>query len=406
MAITPSLLACSFVLLAGQLPPDPVPPADNTAPPADHTAPPADNPAPPAHADPAPAPAAPVPATTTAPAPSAPEVAVDTDADRIPIVVLNLKPLGASPALAETVTAHLAAHLDDLGVFQVLTQNDIQNLVDFDATRLTLSDESARSRLTDLGKALGVQYLMFGQLSKTDAGFVVEVVLVDAQATTVLRRESIAPKNSTTLLADSNRAVDTVVRGLLDARRGELFVLSEQEGATLYVDGTAIGALPMAPLSIGAGPHRVEVKKDLYVAETVDVTVQPGRRLTKQVVLVPTAEWVASYNRTAWLWVAAGSLAAAVAVATFAAGAGIWALQRIEVAGYQADPDWPRGNENRDAIILKSEADHTRLTVMRLGGYSLMMLSAIPVAAAAVIFVAADYPGRYDHLLDQSGTAE
>lgn len=61
-------------------------------------------------------------------------------------------------------------------------------------------------------------------------------------------------------------------------------------GATLLLDGTAVGTMPMAPLEVAEGSHRVTVMADGYVAaeptvdvrrgETTMVTVAVGRDLT------------------------------------------------------------------------------------------------------------------------------
>jgi tetratricopeptide (TPR) repeat protein len=85
-----------------------------------------------------------------------------------------------------------------------------------------------------------------------------------------------------------------------------------QRGATLHVDGRAVGRLPLAPLELPAGAHALAVTARGRTPFARTVTVARGEPLRVAVDLAPTAQRRAAR----WLLVAAG----VGALATFAAG--------------------------------------------------------------------------------------
>jgi len=74
----------------------------------------------------------------------------------------------------------------------------------------------------------------------------------------------------------------------LDPKMGRVS-LTATEGAEVYVDGTFVGTTPLRkPIKLGAGGHRLTIKKVGYNAWDNDITVDAERTLPLKIVLSPS----------------------------------------------------------------------------------------------------------------------
>ncbi|MGC4092804.1 MAG: PEGA domain-containing protein [Polyangiaceae bacterium] len=108
----------------------------------------------------------------------------------------------------------------------------------------------------------------------------------------------------------------------------QLTVLSEPAGATLSVDGRALGVTPWTG-ELSPGPHRIalslkrhqEATRDIELPKgnAIDVTVQlaaePAPQPPQRFVAAPTPEPRATHGLGAWPWVALGASGAALGAA-------------------------------------------------------------------------------------------
>src|SRR6185503_21096457 len=76
---------------------------------------------------------------------------------------------------------------------------------------------------------------------------------------------------------------------LLADQQGTLLVHGRDEGAEVYVDGTLVASLPMKEaLKVPRGSHRLQVKKEAFIAATKSVRVDQGQLTVEEVMLVPS----------------------------------------------------------------------------------------------------------------------
>ena len=116
---------------------------------------------------------------------------------------------------------------------------------------------------------------------------------------------------------------------LLKDQQGFLLVRTREEGAEVLVDDTLIGSTPQkAAVPLSRGLHRVQIRKDGFIAQTRSVRIEPNQTRVEDVDLVPSPDYAAAYrDKNSRLrvgaWVFTG-------VAVLSIGATIW----LEVAAH------------------------------------------------------------------------
>jgi TolB-like protein len=110
-------------------------------------------------------------------------------AEKTALAVLSLQDKGAGKELVLNLTDVVTGALSELGVFQVLSRADIQQMVEFEQSKQLLGCDSDTSCLAELGGALGVALLVNGSVGKVGNTYIVNLTLTDASAAKVLARE-------------------------------------------------------------------------------------------------------------------------------------------------------------------------------------------------------------------------
>lgn len=374
---------------------------------------PAGDPASPSEAGPAPVsppPVSPQPTTAAAeampeagaantPTPDVLQMGADTDG-RVAIMVLDLAARGAvSPETAATLSALVGARMAALEVFDVFTEDDLRQLVDFDALRDTFASCAEDDGcLSSYDQALGVPYLVTGIVDRIDGKTVLSLALLDLQEIKVVARLASTPTEAGAVVPAVHELVDQLLLPLREARTGQLILSVSEEGADLLLNGKIVGSTPVGTAKVAAGPVHVEVAKEGFVRSKRVVTVAPGEQVEVRVVLVPGEEYIGRYKRIAWAMRIGAITAAGLTVASASAGAALWVTNQLltqqlaQATGQSASPFEP---------LKVTPAEFFTLWTMRLFAYGLMA-AALPAAATAVgLFLIGEPPGRYDQLLEE-----
>jgi hypothetical protein len=180
--------------------------------------------------------------------------------------------------------------------------------------------------LIRLGKLLGVEQVISGNVGGLADSFVVNLKIVDVGSQKEIRRiqEPISGRPDELI-----EAVRVAAYGLVapERLRGALVVLADQPGAAVYLNGEPVGKTPLPAIhGLRVGSYVLRVSKDGYadVIESVQVRFQK----TAQVVVrmqtplkkagsasappvVRTAPWYARW----WFWTVVGVVAAGTGVA-------------------------------------------------------------------------------------------
>ena len=225
---------------------------------------------------------------------AAPAAAAET---RPPLLVLDFDTKGASPLEAEAATRNAARGLRALDVFQVLTSEDIRQLLAMERTR-QLVGEAASPVIAGISGALGAQHAVVGTVSKVGNDLQVEMRLLDTRTNAVLSTKTTpAAPGMEPLAAALPDLAQALMAPLLREQQGQLQVRTREEAAEVLVDDTLVASTPMkSPALLPRGAHRLQVRKDGFIAQTQTVRIEPGQVTTTDVNLLPSADYAEAWK--------------------------------------------------------------------------------------------------------------
>ena len=116
---------------------------------------------------------------------------------KVKIAVLDLKDQGVDKALAASATSLLAAELQKLDVFKIISRDDIRNMLQFEKDKQSVGCEADTACLAEIGGALGVEYTVNGSLAKIGDGYILTLALSSTKSASVENRttENIAKQD-------------------------------------------------------------------------------------------------------------------------------------------------------------------------------------------------------------------
>lgn len=243
---------------------------------------------------------------------------------RTKLAVLDLRDKGVGASTAENLTDVLTVSLNELGVFDVLSRADIQQMIAFEQEKQLVGCESDTSCLAEIGGALGVALLVNGSVGQVGSGFIINLALTDAKSAKVLAREQRQVGKADELAEQMNGAARFLVRGLLQGAEGYLILQSSESGADVEVDGRIIGVTPLARQNLNGGPHTVRVVKKGFVTWARDIDIAKGEPLVVEAALVPSLEFIAEYDARADSWRRMAYISGGLGISGLAFGLGGW----------------------------------------------------------------------------------
>ncbi|MCI0671232.1 MAG: PEGA domain-containing protein [Myxococcaceae bacterium] len=255
------------------------------------------------------------------------------------LVVLDVDARGATPLQAQAATTGAVRGLRALDVFQVLSSDDVRQLLAIERNR-QLAGLNVEG-VGGLTKALGAQHAVVGSLSEVDGRLRLELRLLDTQAGRVLAQKVLGPVSTYEAMAPKVPDLAQELMGpLLQAQQGTLLVRASEEAAEVLVDDVLVSSTPMvAPHKVARGAHRLVVRKDGFIAQARTVRVEPEQLTVEATTLLPSPDYAEAWRlrhgpQRVGAWVATG-----VAVAALG---GALVLDRMSIEPLYRDSFLPR----------------------------------------------------------------
>ncbi len=338
-------------------------------------------------------------------------------------MVLELDNKGATQLQAEAATLSVARGLRELDVFSVLSSSDVRQLLAIERSKQLITGNSAAG-LSNLGSALGARNAVVGSITKLNGGLQIELRLLDTTTSRVVSQRAFGPATLDKLAQVLPGLAQELVGPLLREHQGTLMVRSREEGAEVLVDDTLVASLPLLK---PRGNHRLELRKNGFIAQIQSVHIEPGQLTIQEVMMVPSPEYEEAYRkRNASLRLGA-SLATAGAVVAIAGAVLLdrlstdplyreefvprqtWLEEHTGVKTTQGGPSQfasdPKALAAYQSCIGQADACRDKATQLqnqiRLQQYAEIGLGVIGVAAAATavyLWVTGEDPNRYNHL--------
>lgn len=246
---------------------------------------------------------------------SAPALAADK---RTPIAVMDLAARAVDDAAAGALSTEVGNTLASLRVFRVITREDIKRMMQLEQTRQACTGTADAACMAEIGGALGVDYLVYGEVAKIADTYSLSLVLLDITKAEAANRVNKKITETRALLADTANATRLLVQPLLESKKGFLVLDVRERGAKVTIDGRTVGLSPLpGRLELPMGAHEVLVEKTGFMAWARTVEVPPSQASVEAVSMVPSQEFIDDYEASAsrartFAWVTA---AAAVAFA-------------------------------------------------------------------------------------------
>lgn len=234
------------------------------------------------------------------------------------LLVLDLEAKGATALQAEAATLGVVRGLRSLEVFQVLSADDARKLLALERSRQMEGDSAGNA---EMSRALGARHSVVGSIVQLlpSTQLQVELRLLDSEKGAVTSQKTFGPAESMQVLAAALPGLaQELVAPLLQAQQGSLMVRSKEEGAEVLVDDVLVSSLPMQkPVLLSRGNHRLVVRKDGFIAQSIPVRIEPDRLTEEDVTLLPSADYAEAWElrhgrlRTG-AWLATGLALAAI----------------------------------------------------------------------------------------------
>ena len=324
------------------------------------------------------------------------------------IAVVGLRATGVAAELAENLSSVLASELSSLGLFEVVSRDDIKAMLQFEEEKRLLGCEDA-SCIAEIGGALGVDRIVVGSLGKVGSQVLLDVRLMNIKRAEVESRVSRQLEGEAGLVEAVRSAARELVGKILQAEAGTLVLEVSEEGAEILIDGTLIGTSPIAARQVAAGPHDLRLRKKGFVEWAKRVDIQPRAATSERAILVPSRIFVEEYESGAVAYRAGAWATLGLAVASAGGSVGLYfaarstaddnaaahdAAQAAQVAGEREEFD--RQNDK----IRETEDDGKLQMAFH---YTLMGVGVAAAATSLVLFLVGDPPGKYDGLVPEAG---
>ena len=216
---------------------------------------------------------------------------------RPPLLVLDFETNGATALEAEAATRGAARGLRALDVFQVLTSEDTRQLLAMERNR-QLVGMAGSTLLSGIASALGADHAVVGTVTRLGGKIQVELRLLDTRASKVLgAKTSTAAAGMEQLASSLPDLAQELMAPLLREQQGQLLVRTREEAVEVLADDTLLASTPMkAPVDLPRGAHRLQVRKDGFIAQSRAVRIEPGQVTTTDVDLAPSSDYAEAWK--------------------------------------------------------------------------------------------------------------
>lgn len=316
---------------------------------------------------------------------------------RTRLAVLDLADKGVGEDVASLLTGVVANKLSELGLFEVISRDDIKNMLTHEQDKMLVGCTQADC-LVDIGGALGARDLIAGEVGRVGTKYVIGLQRIDVQAAKVVKRtERQFTGSRERLLDEVATAAYRVVEDVLEAQSGSLLVTVSEEGADIAVDGKTLATSPVDRLEVPAGPRDVRVSKKGFVRWSRTVQIEPRGVQTLDVDLIPSAGFIKEYEDRAasmrtWAWITLGAFVALEA--------GAVGLRTYTYLAYDPiEDDYAAGRYGGLTRYEYWEKYHDEMETAEKIDYTALGLGLAGVVAGALslyLFVEGDDPDRYE----------
>lgn len=260
----------------------------------------------------------------TPPVPTVPDAPAAPPAERRLVAVLDLKGGEGASAQAGALTTMLTAEVSAHDGYRAVSRNELQALIAHQSTAQLVGCDEPRC-MADVAQLVNADFVVSGNVERLEGATVIGLTLMhagsDTEGPAIVGRQKAAWRGSDDELLLVMRPL---VQRLFDAANAHAHVGNVEvfapEGARLVLNDKELGTAPVTAIrDLPTGVHRLQIAKDGYADEVVDLVVSRNETTIVRVDLeeIPLLE-------QPWFWATAGGVA--LVAAGTAAGITTYAL--------------------------------------------------------------------------------
>jgi TolB-like protein len=232
--------------------------------------------------------------------------------------VLDLKTAGVTEDIAKNLTQVLSTTLKEIDGASVISRDDVYAMLEVEKEKTTLGCADDEECLAEIGGALGVEYLVVGQVGQLAGSYVVSLRLIQSTGVVVENRVTETYAGPEEQLLAAMRHAGRRLIGIEADAVGGLSLSASQEEAEVYIDGELVGSTPLKPVGkLKPGRHSVRVSRERYRDYVADVYVDPAQTSSLFVELERLPD---EWYETWWFWTGVSGAAVAATAAAVTGG--------------------------------------------------------------------------------------
>jgi PEGA domain-containing protein len=221
--------------------------------------------------------------------------------------VFDLVASGVAPDVAVNLTQILSVEIKRAQGASVIGRDDIKAMLALETQKQLIGCSDDTSCLSEIGAALGVDYLVVGHVGKVSGTYVISLRLIAPDALRVENRVTESFSGREDQLVGAVKHAGRKLVGIINEEKGTLALGANEEDAEAFLDGASVGVLPMKPLAgIEPGRHTVRIAKSGYFDWNGDVYVDPA---AATVLWADLEKRPREWYETWWFWTMAGVVA-------------------------------------------------------------------------------------------------
>lgn len=221
--------------------------------------------------------------------------------------VIDLATHGVDERLGKNLTQLLSLELKKFDGLSVISRDEVQTMLRFEAEKQMLKCTSDTSCLVEIGGALGVDYLVSGSVGRLGDAFVIILKLMDVHEAKVVSRSSESFRGQETDLASALRFSTFQLLGLNLEGTGALSISANVDEGSVQVANQDARDFPLteAIADLQVGKIGVSMTADGYHPLFQETYVFNGLQTDLQLSLEPLPQ--AWYERW-YLWAGVGAV--------------------------------------------------------------------------------------------------
>jgi len=208
------------------------------------------------------------------------------------IAVLELEAKGISKVEASVLTDRLRSELVNASEYVVVDRKNMEQILE--EHRFQLSGCTSNQCAIEVGRILGVQYMLTGSIGKLDDIYTIQLQILDVESSEIVQSATYDHEGDLEVLLQTgiqtalNRVlgVDKIPEKISSIGTGVLELSVRPESAQILIDGLEYGISSIQHLEMLKGQHTVEVRLSNHYEFSKEILIQESSTLLLSVELI------------------------------------------------------------------------------------------------------------------------